>query len=157
MYLLLNTSVGGKWPGPPDATTSFPQYTDLDYVRVQQTPPFNYCNGLVVSKPLQLDTATIARGSSLNATVGYFNNCTTPFTITNIVITASTSNGAIVAFPNRIDPLTLLPRQSIQFTASLPIQSTDPTGQWYAFTSFQTSDGQWHADGTNLLYFTVTG
>jgi|GEM_PF-2202132 beta-glucanase (GH16 family) len=33
-YLLLNTYVGGSWPGPPDSTTTFPQYTDFDYVRV---------------------------------------------------------------------------------------------------------------------------
>jgi beta-glucanase (GH16 family) len=33
-YLILNTAVGGKWPGDPDATTVFPQYHDIDYVRV---------------------------------------------------------------------------------------------------------------------------
>lgn len=34
MYLLINTYVGGSWPGPPDSTTALPQYTDFDYVRV---------------------------------------------------------------------------------------------------------------------------
>jgi beta-glucanase (GH16 family) len=33
-YLILNTAVGGGWPGNPDATTVFPQYHDVDYVRV---------------------------------------------------------------------------------------------------------------------------
>ena len=33
-YLLLNTAVGGQWPGNPDETTVFPQYHDIDYVRV---------------------------------------------------------------------------------------------------------------------------
>jgi beta-glucanase (GH16 family) len=33
-YLILNTAVGGKWPGNPDDTTVFPQYHDIDYVRV---------------------------------------------------------------------------------------------------------------------------
>jgi beta-glucanase (GH16 family) len=33
-YLLLNTAVGGQWPGNPDETTTFPQYHDIDYVRV---------------------------------------------------------------------------------------------------------------------------
>ncbi|MBM3854927.1 MAG: glycoside hydrolase family 16 protein [Verrucomicrobia bacterium] len=33
-YLILNTAVGGGWPGNPDATTTFPQYHDIDYVRV---------------------------------------------------------------------------------------------------------------------------
>lgn len=35
-YLILNTAVGGAWPGNPDATTVFPQYHDIDYVRVYQ-------------------------------------------------------------------------------------------------------------------------
>ena len=33
-FLLLNLAVGGKWPGYPDATTSFPQEYRVDYVRV---------------------------------------------------------------------------------------------------------------------------
>jgi beta-glucanase (GH16 family) len=36
MYLILNTAVGGQWPGNPDATTVFPQRFDVDYVRVYQ-------------------------------------------------------------------------------------------------------------------------
>jgi beta-glucanase (GH16 family) len=32
-YLILNTAVGGDWPGFPDATTVFPQYHEIDYVR----------------------------------------------------------------------------------------------------------------------------
>jgi beta-glucanase (GH16 family) len=35
-YLILNTAVGGRWPGNPDDTTAFPQYHDIDYVRVYQ-------------------------------------------------------------------------------------------------------------------------
>ncbi|UBU13775.1 glycoside hydrolase family 16 protein [Nonomuraea gerenzanensis] len=33
-YLLLNLAVGGDWPGPPDATTRFPQQLIVDHVRV---------------------------------------------------------------------------------------------------------------------------
>lgn len=33
-YLILNTAVGGTWPGNPDSTTVFPQYHDIDWVRV---------------------------------------------------------------------------------------------------------------------------
>jgi len=35
-FLLLNVAVGGNWPGPPDATTVFPQLMVVDYVRVFQ-------------------------------------------------------------------------------------------------------------------------
>ncbi|RMG68468.1 MAG: glycoside hydrolase family 16 protein, partial [Calditrichaeota bacterium] len=33
-HLLLNVAVGGNWPGNPDATTTFPQTMEVDYVRV---------------------------------------------------------------------------------------------------------------------------
>ena len=35
-YILLNLAVGGNWPGPPDATTQFPQTMLVDFVRVYQ-------------------------------------------------------------------------------------------------------------------------
>lgn len=35
-FLILNTAVGGSWPGNPDETTVFPQYHVIDYVRVYQ-------------------------------------------------------------------------------------------------------------------------
>ncbi len=33
-FLLLNVAVGGRWPGNPDATTTWPQEMKVDYVRV---------------------------------------------------------------------------------------------------------------------------
>lgn len=33
-FLLLNLAVGGRWPGYPDETTTFPQEMRVDYVRV---------------------------------------------------------------------------------------------------------------------------
>ena len=33
-YLLLNLAVGGQWPGPPTAATTWPQRMVVDYVRV---------------------------------------------------------------------------------------------------------------------------
>ncbi|MBX5438461.1 MAG: family 16 glycosylhydrolase, partial [Thermoflavifilum sp.] len=32
-FLIFNVAVGGNWPGPPDATTPFPQRMFVDYVR----------------------------------------------------------------------------------------------------------------------------
>ena len=39
-YLILNTAIGGSWPGNPDSTTVFPQYHDIDYVRVFRRGPY---------------------------------------------------------------------------------------------------------------------
>ncbi|MDF2441439.1 MAG: hypothetical protein JWN98_2423 [Abditibacteriota bacterium] len=36
MYLILNTAVGGKWPGSPDDSTKFPQHFRIDYIHVYQ-------------------------------------------------------------------------------------------------------------------------
>lgn len=36
MMLIMNTAVGGSWPGSPDETTSFPAYMYIDYVRVYE-------------------------------------------------------------------------------------------------------------------------
>ena len=35
-HLLLNVAVGGNWPGPPNADTTFPQTMMVDYVRVYE-------------------------------------------------------------------------------------------------------------------------
>ena len=35
-YFILNLAVGGDWPGSPDASTSFPQRMEIDYVRIYQ-------------------------------------------------------------------------------------------------------------------------
>jgi beta-glucanase (GH16 family) len=35
-YLIINTAIGGAWPGNPDSTTVFPQFHDVDFVRVYQ-------------------------------------------------------------------------------------------------------------------------
>ena len=34
MYLIINTSIGGEWPGNPDASSVFPNYLIVDYVKV---------------------------------------------------------------------------------------------------------------------------
>jgi len=35
-FLILNVAVGGRWPGYPDETTSFPQTMRVDYVRIYE-------------------------------------------------------------------------------------------------------------------------
>ena len=35
-YLIFNLAVGGNWPGNPDASTYFPQWLIVDYIRVYQ-------------------------------------------------------------------------------------------------------------------------
>lgn len=37
-FIILNVAIGGSWPGNPDKTTMFPQFLNVDYVRVYQRP-----------------------------------------------------------------------------------------------------------------------
>lgn len=37
-FIILNLAVGGRWPGYPDETTTFPQFLYIDYVRVYEKP-----------------------------------------------------------------------------------------------------------------------
>ncbi len=36
MYVITNLAIGGSWPGPPDSTTVFPAYYDVDYIRIYE-------------------------------------------------------------------------------------------------------------------------
>ncbi|GMV27219.1 MAG: hypothetical protein AMXMBFR58_32500 [Phycisphaerae bacterium] len=38
-FIIINTAVGGDWPGNPDVTTVFPQFFVVDYVRVYSYDP----------------------------------------------------------------------------------------------------------------------
>lgn len=53
-HIILNTAVGGNWPGAPDATTSFPQTMEVDYVRVYQLLPDIKVKGLTVVEPTSM-------------------------------------------------------------------------------------------------------
>ncbi len=53
-HLLLNVAVGGEWPGPPDASTRFPQSLVVDWVRVYAYEPTwaggqSYTTGQIVT------------------------------------------------------------------------------------------------------------
>jgi beta-glucanase (GH16 family) len=61
-HLLLNLAVGGNLPGPPNATTVFPQELVVDYVRVYQVP-----SSVAITSPTAGDVIT--PGDSLTITV----------------------------------------------------------------------------------------
>ncbi len=64
-HLLLNLAVGGSLPGPPDATTVFPQEYVVDYVRVYQVP--NDPPTVAITSPTESDVIT--PGDDLTITV----------------------------------------------------------------------------------------
>ena len=57
-YLILNTAVGGDWPGNPNSATKFPQYHEIDHVRVYAKEKPGTCllttltnNGSIIISP----------------------------------------------------------------------------------------------------------
>ncbi len=50
-HFILNVAVGGNWPGYPDATTSFPQTMEVDWVRVYQQLPDVEIDGALTATP----------------------------------------------------------------------------------------------------------
>ncbi len=154
IYLLLDVAVGGDWPGLPDMTTVFPQSTVIDYVRVYQASSNAPCLGLEVTSPLQLTNTTLSSGDTLAGTVTYTNRCTMPFVFLDMLIAARIEDGTNDDFGNQ-GPMTLQQGQSVTINASRIIRSNlASTG--YAFSSFETPDGKWHSDGTNLVNFIMT-
>jgi beta-glucanase (GH16 family) len=68
MYLLLNLAVGGDWPGAPDASTVFPAYFDVDYVRVWNSRPTDGSVGTPVATRAATPTATRSATPTATAT-----------------------------------------------------------------------------------------
>ena len=81
LMICADTAVGGVWPGNPDSTTQFPQYYDIDYIRVYDTKPAAdtaplanadaystaYATGLSVPASGLLGNDTDADGNALSA------------------------------------------------------------------------------------------
>lgn len=63
-HLLLNLAVGGNFPGPPDATTQFPQTMEVDYVRVYRAVGADPSATLTTPTPGE----TLVPGGSLTLT-----------------------------------------------------------------------------------------
>lgn len=51
MYIIINTAVGGIWPGNPNATSVFPQFHTVDWVRVYEWRPVNLINNPAFETP----------------------------------------------------------------------------------------------------------
>ena len=62
MVLIANLAVGGTWGGPPDATTPFPSYLEIDYVKVWSEMPEQAAlsDTLVTGQPSAVQPAATA-------------------------------------------------------------------------------------------------
>jgi beta-glucanase (GH16 family) len=56
-FIIINTAVGGDWPGKPNSQTKFPQYHLIDYVRVyaKEVPGFYYLTSLAENGKVEVN------------------------------------------------------------------------------------------------------
>jgi hypothetical protein len=50
-YLLANLAVGGDWPGSPNASTAFPSYYDIDYIRIYENTSYMAAAAMPTATP----------------------------------------------------------------------------------------------------------
>jgi beta-glucanase (GH16 family) len=74
-YVILNTAVGGIWPGNPDDTTQFPQMHEIDYVRVYtRTDPGAGVRTITDYRPGGASTDGVVAPGEYNAGVAGINS-----------------------------------------------------------------------------------
>ncbi len=116
---------------------------------------------LSVYQSLHLNKTTVARGGSISGTVTYKNNTNASITVQGIWITVRPPGGAHSGGP--YEPMapsqgvtTVQPGQSVTLTASRTVGTNDPTGQWYAYSTYLDVNGNWQDAPAPDVYFTVT-
>lgn len=68
LELICNLAVGGAWPGAPNASTPFPSYFDLDYVRVWQQSDGSAAGGTPTPPMATATTPPASPATALAAT-----------------------------------------------------------------------------------------
>jgi hypothetical protein len=114
--------------------------------------------GFVISTPLQFNSTAIQVGETLTGTVTYKNTSAVAIPVNSISIAGRPPGGTNSGGPfDDLTPMdgneTVQPGATITLTASRAFTSTDPTGQWYSYATYEDTESLWH-DGPSV-YFTV--
>ncbi|MDQ3928571.1 MAG: hypothetical protein M3328_05420, partial [Chloroflexota bacterium] len=113
---------------------------------------------LQVSRALTLSKSVVHAGEVLSASVTYKNSGSTPVSIQDLVITArppggTHAGGPYYDFSPRIPATTIQPSAELSLVASRTFASTDPTGKWEAYSTYQDVNAAWHDDPS--VFFSV--
>ncbi len=123
-------------------------------------PDVNACAGsLILSTALTLNRSTYALGDSVSGTVVFANPESTSLAVKALMITTRPPGGTHTGGPYddllpTLGPQTLAAGASLTVSASRTLKTTDPTGTWEAYATYQDASGAWH-DGPGVT-FTVT-
>ena len=97
-----------------------------------------------ISTALQLDKTTVNLGQTLNATVTYKNATSSAVTINTIIIASRRPGGTNSLGPyDDLSPVagvtTVQPGATVTLSASRTFTTSDPTGNWYSYATYQDS------------------
>jgi beta-glucanase (GH16 family) len=164
MYLLTDLAIGGGWPGSPNATTQFPAYMDIDYIRAYKyvTSGGSYItgpgNGLSFSNPVLAPAArfgisnpkvapeTAAPGATITISVTItaggigLTNGIVGYTLYNYETNSISIGG------QQTTGVTLTAGQSRTFTYTLTLPTTIATGY------YRVAYGIWESNWNNVLW-----
>ncbi len=124
----------------------------------QQQQRSNASGGLIVSSALSLDQSAVGLGGTITGTVSYTNTGSSSVFVSYVAIAGrppgwTHSGGPFDNFSPELVNRTISPGETVTLTASRKIASSDPVGQWYAYSTYEDANG-WH-DSSNV-YFTVS-
>jgi hypothetical protein len=135
---------------------------NLNFDRVTLVSEAGQASGaLTISQAVSATDTTLERGQTLSASVTYKNNGTTAVTAKNIVLTSRAPGGTHAGGPfydltPRLTNVTLQPGQSVTLQATRSIASTDPTGTWELYPTWEDSASVWR-DGAGIAFTVSTG
>src|SRR5438552_1426739 len=137
-------------PAPGGGTSNTVDFT------VTNTPT---SGALSIVTPLTLDKTVVIAGQTLNATATYKNTGGSAVTVNGIAVGGRPPGGTNAGGPYddlspQLGVTTVQPGATFQVSASRAFTSTDPTGTWYAFVTYQDASMVWH-DGPSVN-FTVS-
>jgi hypothetical protein len=117
---------------------------------------------LQLSVALKLGATTVESGQTLNGSVTYRNPHNHSVTVRRIVIAGrppggTNLNGPYDDFSPEPTQVTFAPGQSITVTASRPFTASDPTGSWYAYSTYQDANGVWHDSSSHPFTVDAVG
>src|SRR5262245_996802 len=93
-FLLLNVAVGGNWPGNPDASTVFPQFMLVDYVRVYQPRTVSVSAASYDGRVLAPDSIATAFGANLATANQIATESPLPTSLNGTTVMVKDSSGA---------------------------------------------------------------
>jgi beta-glucanase (GH16 family) len=151
-YILLNLAIGGSWALAPDATTTFPQTMEVDYVRVYQKIADMEVKGVTLTEP---------NTNSVTYSVPSLSGVTYQWSVSgagNSIASGQNTNQITVNWGNTSGMVSVLVQDGCSSDATLNLNVTVSPNFWtnYAFEQNYVSWNPRPAYGSNVTFGTST-